>query len=201
MPKINIVAPVGGYGNHVRWLVALDPTFTLRFDNVVLTTPEEKVEFIKQNIYFAGRSWHNWLEVEWRYRDAINSVIKFAHSHVEISGSLPTVVLIIDPNLAYRSYLKFNSNLNNKVKTQFLNDIDDTNHKNIVWAESGNTARVLRSDILFQPDLHQMFYQDLTSFLGLQNLYDRANQIHQIWYRCHRQAEQQFVNDIAAVYK
>jgi hypothetical protein len=201
MAKINIVAPVGGYGNHARWLMALDPGFTLRFDDRVLTTTEQKVEFIEQNIYFAGRTWHNWLEIEWRYREAMNAVIRFAHSHVEVLGTAPTVVLTTDPELAYRSYLKFNSNLNTRSRERFLRDVASDNHSNIQFAESVDHASVLHSDVLFQPTLHQMFYRDLISFFGLQDQYQQANHIHQLWYRCHRQAEQEFVHDIAQVYK
>jgi len=201
MPKINIVAPVGGYGNHARWLIALDPGFTLRLNDCVLTTTEDKINFIKQYIYFPGRTWHNWLEIEWRYRESMNSVIKFAHSHVEILGTAPVVVLTAEPELAYRSYLKFNSNLNNRSRERFLRDVADDNQRNVQFAESVDHARVLQSDVLFQPTLDQMFYRDLISFFGLQDQYAQANHIHQLWYQGHRQAEQEFVRDIASIYK
>jgi hypothetical protein len=201
MAKTNIIAPVGGYGNHARWLTVLDPHYTLRFGDTVLSTVEEKVKFIESHIYFAGRSWHNWLEVEWQYRESLNYTVRFAHSHVEILGSSPTVVLTIDPKLAYRSYLKFNSNLNTRSRERFLRDVEVDNTQNVQFAESVDYARVLHSDVLFAPELHQMFYRDLISFLGLQNLYTQANHIHQLWYRCHKRAEQEFVRDITQVYK
>ena len=201
MAKINIVAPVGGSGNHVRWLTTLDPSFTLRLNDQVLTTPEEKIKFIEQNIYFSGRTWHNWLEVEWRYRDTMNAAVRFAHSHVEIAGTSPTAVVVVDPESAYRNYLKFNSNLNTRSRERFLRDVAEDNNNNVKFAESVGYATVLHSDLLFHPTLDRIFYQDLTSFFGLKNLYSAANQVHQLWYNCNKQAEQEFVRDIAQVYK
>jgi hypothetical protein len=206
---INIIAPIGGYGNHVRWLVSLDPTFTLNLtppslENFVLTNVEEKINFIQDRIYFPERSWHNWLEVEWRYREGMHNSIPFGHSYVELRNTEPTLILTIEPELAYRSYLKFNSNLNNRSRDRFFRDIVEENTNNIQFAHSDSTVNyttVLSSDILFQPMLDKEFYNKLISFFGLQDQYEQANHIHQLWYCCHRQAEQEFVHDIAQVYK
>jgi hypothetical protein len=203
---INIIAPIGGYGNHVRWLVSLDDKFTLKLnppsqENFVLTTAEEKIEFIKDRIYFPERSWHNWLEVEWRYREGMDASIGFRHSCIGLPSTLSTLILTIDPELAYKSYLKFNSNLNNRSRERFLRDIAEENTNNVRFAESVDYTTIMASDILFQPELDQIFYNNLTSFFGLTNLYTQANQIHKLWFNCHKQAKQQFVEDITRVYK
>ena len=37
MAKFNLIAPLGGFGNHVRWLLLLDPSFkfNIKLDNSI----------------------------------------------------------------------------------------------------------------------------------------------------------------------
>jgi hypothetical protein len=208
-PKVNICGPIGGFINHVRWLMLLDPQieFTIQEPNSTipihtLDTIDSKIDFISNQIYSESRTWNNWLYVEFLYRLGINQIINIAHYYDEIENkNLNTLFLTASPELSYFCYLKFNSNLNIslpevfKLKNHKLNEY----HKRIAL-ESTNIT-VVDSDILFQPTLDQNFYNNLVSWANITNLYDHANKIHGLWYSAHKRAEQEFIEHVSTVYK
>ncbi|CAB4128605.1 hypothetical protein UFOVP112_44 [uncultured Caudovirales phage] len=195
---VGIVAPVGGFGNHVRWLMILDPSFVLvtqaRDVPVVLDTIEKKLEFITDLVYPIDRTWHNWLEFEWRYREDLNKIIAFSHG--PLWPTTKTLVLQVSPDLAYKSYLKFNSNLNTRSRVRFINDVTDLNALNYF----GIDHCILNSDVLFTPTLSDYFYNQLINFFGLENLFEHASIIHNLWYDRHIKAEREFVEDVVKLY-
>jgi hypothetical protein len=137
---IAIVAPNGGYGNHLRWLMLLDPQFAFNFkidiaaeearylefqgadwpnfndwkdldpsqleldifneidsnfninklvssaniaysNTRVLSTVEDKIDFIKQYVYNQSRTWSNWLAYELKFRSQLGEHITFCHQY------------------------------------------------------------------------------------------------------------------------
>jgi len=62
--KLNFVA--GGGGNHIRWLLYPDKIFHSIEDY------DNKLDFIKAEIYNNDRSWDNWLEYEWNWRTELD---------------------------------------------------------------------------------------------------------------------------------
>ena len=187
-----ISAPIGGFGNHVRWLMLLDPSYDIGYQN--------KVEFICDKIYGQDRSWHNWLNVEWQYRSDLNKLIIFEHNY-NPAGDIKKLVLTIDPDLAYRCYLKFNSNLNNNTVDQFKELIKKANDHNIVVSSKHANSLAMSADILYRPVLDPGFYQTLINWFELEDRYAEASIIHQHWYQAHQRAEKEFVRDITNIYK
>jgi len=240
--KFNILSPVGGFGNHVRWLMLLDPNFQFLIKgtnisynnqrgpdwpsysdyisgNWANTSPEikkeiteifrdydcvdldTKITFIQEQIYHPNRTWHNWLSVEWKYRRELDIFIDFEHNYNDLNNfQLPTVILTIDPELAHKAYLKFNTSLINTTKDGFKSNIvTGVTKKNI--SNQHNNTFVIDASILFQPTLDRDFYVKLTNWLGLSDLYAEANIIHSLWYQAHKRAEREFVADISDIYK
>ena len=236
--KINLVAPIGGFGNHVRNLLILDDRFAFKvtpsedrynvfagpdwptydeyctlglnapmpklirneiqeickeFKNLSVSsvvTLEQKIDFIMEHIYPTERSWHNWMIHEWPFRHGGKDIIEFFHDYPDTTD-LTTVCLTCDPQLAFYSYLKFNSNLNNITKENFLNIIKEHNQKcnNI----TSSNIIVMSSNSLAAPTLDPIFYNTLIERLGFNNYYNLANQLHQRWYELQKNAERDFV--------
>jgi hypothetical protein len=108
--KYGVCAPVGGYGNHLRWLILLSKEFT--FLGVT-----DKINFLKGRIYPPGRTGYGWISKEYEYRTQLNGVINFSHHLMDIAD--PTtpnkiVALTIKPKYALRAYAKFNPNINDQ---------------------------------------------------------------------------------------
>ena len=240
-----IIAPIGGFGNHVRWLMLLDPRyqFTLRsgfltqqkyesikginwpqyddylnlnfktyseeikseilnFSVDIFSYPATILEFdnlnskldsFKNSIYSKHRTWHNWLLTEWKYRDYLNTFVNFEHNKNFLSQK--TLALTIDPEIAYRCYLKLNSNLANRSPENFITQV-----KQYEKISASANIKILDSGILYQPILDRNFYNEMIDWFGLLNLYDEANYIHSLWYQAHRRAEAEFVQDISKFY-
>lgn len=243
-PNFNICAPIGGFGNHVRWLLMLDSSvyFYTKSDiddyqcvqgpswpsfkdyvndhwvntdvsiqqeiqhilqDINFSTLDQKTAFIKNKIYNSTRSWHNWLKTEWAYRSMLDQVIEFKHTF----GSLEkhkqkTLLLTIDPDLAYSCYLKFNSNLNNESVESFkLDKVATVNSMHMELASHDSNKKIISADILYQPTLDRNFYNQIINWLNLDDTYDKANEIHQLWYQGHQRSQQEFVSYISNFYK
>lgn len=241
-----VCAPIGAFGNHVRWLMLLDPSNNFIFsdtderryqnlagpgwpsyekyiksdwsgvsvqikdeimsllfsDNIHFDSLESKLNFIKFKVYSDLRTWWNWLIIEWKYRRPLDQIIKLNHSYVDpTDNDLKTLILRIDPVLAYRCYLKFNSNLNNTLPDSYVQKTQYANHVHSEIATNNPHVKLLSTDILYQPTLDRLFYTELIDWFGMSNLYNEANEIHHLWYCAHQRAEKEFVRDIAELYK
>lgn len=237
---LSIVAPVGGFGNHLRWLILMSREYSFRlcptlksystvaklgwprYDDYCRGNLEgidsdiaveiqrstmlhnfvddaDKLNFIKSSIYYDARSWHNWLATEWQFRASIDPLIDFKHDIDSIDPARKYIVSIIDPMIALRAYLKFNSSLNNVSAEDFLNRIRTFNNKTELWLKEN--VFIFDSSDLIRESLNQKVYSDLLSWIGISENYDNANLIHGIWYRLHQKAEKEFLVDINNFYK
>jgi len=241
--KFNILCPVGGFGNHVRWLILLDPAFQFyvkvtedcyrdhqgpdwpRYDDYkhskwndtraeireeILSLlgdydcidTDSKLRFIQDKVYFDSRSWDNWLITEWYYRKNLDNLIQLEHLAWRLrERDLPILNLTIDPELAYRSYLKFNSNLNITTNQDFRQyEVQSVVESNTLHAQNVPGSLTMQTDVLFRPELDRDFYHELITWAGLSDQYDAANQVHQLWYQAHRRCEHALVNDLIGMY-
>lgn len=244
----NIVAPIGGFGNHIRWLLLLDPLYkfimiqeyhlaqkysdlkgpswpsyeqyldadwsnvlpeikieiikSMEDDCILLDNLEKKINFIKTNIYHESRTWSNWLYYEWKYRKATNTVINFVHTIDSVNcKNIKTLALVVDPELAYHCYVKFNNNLNNTLYSDFILKIKTDNTNAINEAKKNSNIKIFDANIVYQPTLDRTFYKELIEYCGMSDLYFEANAIHQLWYSAQKRSEKEFVRDITALYK
>ena len=247
-----IVSPVGGFGNHLRWLLLLDETYNFNtiknvfsiqiienynifrgsdwpniedfsFDNLEdnikkeiknnfymdelivndllskIINLEDKIKFIKSKVYPSSRTWHNWLHTEWRYRPVLDNIIKFNHSFDNNTFNL-AICMTTTPELAYKSYLKFNSNLNNLLVSEFKDYVKKYNEKILPNTQSKNVL-LLNSDLLFNEILDKNLYYSAISHFGLDDHYESANYILKIWFNLHKKAEKEIINDLKMIYE
>jgi hypothetical protein len=211
--KCGVCAPLGGFGNHVRWLALLDPVF--QFEVTPLVEPrfkkildssrhikfldvDSKLESFSTQIYSSKRSWDNWLWMEFLYREDLDEVLQFEHRGSEIDEIDKNLILTVDPDLALRSYFKLNSNLNHctpeifKQQTiQFNLGVNYRNPKN----------KIMEVDFLYQSTLDKTFYNNMIEWFGLSDCYDLANHVHGLWFDAHQRSEQKFVEYSKNLYK
>lgn len=214
--KCGVCAPIGGFGNHVRWLALLDPCFQFevtplaepRFKKILDPTrhikfsdADSKLESFCTQIYSSKRSWDNWLWMEFLYREEIDEVLVFNHRGNQINGVDRNLVLTIDPELALQSYFKLNSNLNHCTPEIFK-------EQSLQFTMSaGNNSfaplatKIMNVDCLYQPTLDRTFYYNMIEWFELSDCYDLANQVHGLWFEAHQRAEQEFLDHVNNFYK
>jgi len=120
-----IIAPIGGGGNHIRWLCLLDQSFDLK-----KITEKDKFDFILNDVYNDDRNWHNWLQFEWTWRNEVDNIINHQHYLPKAQKNLNfNKILYINANgeNCYKHYIKFNSSLNGYEKYQFIKEINVCN--------------------------------------------------------------------------
>lgn len=174
----------------------------------VFDTVDNKIKEFENKIYHQSRTWHNWLLVERILREvltiSLNNTVTLMHTIKDktIGPDEKTLLITIDPKLAHRSYLKFNSNLNNMTKDQFYQHVtrDFDDWQKLVSTDSLH-YKIIESDILNQPVLDKQFYNELINWFDLTDLYEQANYVHGLWYEAHRRMENEFINDIRKFYE
>lgn len=250
MQKLSVISSTGGFGNHLRWLLLLDPEFNFKFTNFNISkqkfycwqeissswdisyedfcqlthdaidkklletyienfnlshldfsSTENKLDSIEKYVYYPNRTWHNWLETEWKYREHINPFINFHHWIDSISPNEKVIFLIPEnPEVALKSYLKFNPNLNNISKKEFVWHITKTqdHYKNLAWKNPN--AFLVYSENLLNPVLDKNFYQKVITHFGLSDCYDVASRVHKLWYNLHKKSESDILVDLQKFY-
>lgn len=252
---LSIISPIGGFGNHLRWLLLLDPRFKfefnlkssvieqdynnikgeswpefidyhssnvipdvrseilLNFDHTVLTSlskhkfdslagysnVNDKIAYIKNYIYPQNRTWHNWLFFEFTYRELLDDSILFSHS-LDCAVSGKAIVIIIDPALALRTYIKFNSLLNELSQEQFIKEIELHNKTAKELADNNKNILLLDTGRLFNRVLDKELYDAATSWLELENFYADAKSIHEIWFSLHKKAEAEIISNLQQMF-
>jgi hypothetical protein len=202
----SIVAPTGGLGNHVRWLALLSPeiAFTIKeinngYENITpFTTLGQKLKFFEGRIYGPSRSWHNWLDIEWTFRPALQQVISFSHEYDPNFDKV--LALISDFDLCLHHYVKFNCSLN--MKNSFRDSWHRKHKENYDLAiQYPNNTKIMSTAPLVAPFLDRDFYTELVEWFGITDMYDAANKVHGWWFAADRRAEKDFVKDITEFYK
>jgi len=206
--RYGVCAPIGGFGNHVRWLALLDPCF--QFEATPLAEPrfkkipdpsrhikfldaDSKLESFCTQIYSAARSWTNWLWMEFLYREDLDQLVVFDHRKDQIDRVDKNLVLTVDPELALQSYFKLNSNLNHCTPEIFKEKSQAFTRNAIINSTNRLENKVMNVDCLYQPILDQEFYNGMIEWFDLSDCYDLANQVHGLWFSAHQRAEHEFV--------
>ena len=208
-----ICTPIGGFGNHIRWILTLDTKIQANIDDPWVGksqdyyTIDDKINFIINNIYGDFRSWHNWLNIEWAYRASLNKVMPFVHtippdSRLQARKILHSnaIMCTVSPDLALRCYLKVNSSLNNATIDGFKMCTKKDNI-NIIEYATLNNRLLLNADILYTEVLDRDFYASMIDYLGFDDNYESAAVIHARWYQLHQKAEREFVDYVTNFYR
>lgn len=246
---IYILAPAGGFGNHVSWLIwsnnkegaFLNPGFmTYNTYNLVkkehwpeydkyskilklfdqkykvinksdilsefdqhrlfsIGNIDDSLNFIKSNVYSNSRSWHNWILVESQYSERLPGIVIDHTPDIEIEKNNFYIFCQIDENKAYKHYLKLNSSLIKRSKQGFLDYTKNWNKKVLKYQEHPNVL-ILDNSVLDNDVLDYSYYAKIINFLNLNDNYENANIIHQLWRNCHKTAEQDFLKEVVEVY-
>lgn len=197
IPQYSIYAPLGAFGNHVRWLALLDDRYHFQLDGVLLDSAQSKVSFIQQYVYNDSREANNWLEYEWKWRRQLDPYLKFTHDMADMFDGLKTIGLTIDPDMSYNCYIKFNPNLNGIDRLTFLKQTDKINKMSRFAQQCIDTFKSMDSSILYQDQLDKNFYHELTDFFNLNPTYSQAQEIHSLWFRLHQQAQHQYQSNFS----
>lgn len=159
---------------------------------------DQKINFILENVYTKDRTWHNWLIYEWKYRVALNYQLFAEHNYTKNENIDRQLICTCDPELSYKSYLKFNINLNNTTKESFL-EMQNRYSNGLHLLKK--PYKILDSTILFQKSLDRSFYNEMIEWFKLEDNYDAAQIIHSAWYDGHKRAEKEIVEDLKKIYK
>jgi hypothetical protein len=199
----DIVFRAGACGNHVRWMLSVDPKFDLTFcPNVA-----ERVQWIHDNIY-QSRTWNNWLNNEWTYREHLDSIIRVSHSEFDPRESpmntawinRPQLYLLQkDPWLAGLHYFMLNLGMNNSTLDLFVEDCQRWQHNlyyTRLYNESYNmpNKKILYADTLFESELDYTWYKKLIDWAGYSDCYEQAAQIHRFHFQARLRAARDFVD-------
>lgn len=184
-----ICAPVGGYMNHLRWLLLLSGTYTKPWGKAQNNV---KFNFIKSQIYSEDRSCFNWLDFEWKFRTKSNlqDMIFVSHDLDKINiinQPKKVVALYLEPSNALFHYLKMNPALNGMSEELFLDSI--TNHKNKLSEINAEEILHVQIDKLYNETLDKEIYDNIVNFLNIDNEYEVANDVHKLWYNINKQGE------------
>jgi hypothetical protein len=191
---------VGGFGNHFRWIVAMHNGIPWKLNNT-FTTCDKKLNFILDNVYPMSRTWNNWLDIEWKYRTLLDSTIIFKHQEGYRRSKFDqnSLVVHMDPDLAYYHYFKLNPLLNHEPIGVFKWNVSDFN----VWIEENlldNKCLVVYGEKLLAPILNRQLYNSLRTHFGFEDQYDSCNQIHDRWYKLLQKAQKDFVKTTNELY-
>lgn len=191
--KREVVGCIGGGGNHLRWLLLLDPSFTYFRD-----VAPDNYSFIVNCVYPNDRNWQNWLNYEWRYRLEVENLIAFSHGR-ELQSDTRYCALKTSPTDALKHYIKFNTNLN----TTLVDTFKQQTHRFNEFVESHTTNEnllVIESGDLFQSTLDRNLYERVVAWFNLSNNYTQAAEIHSIWWNLVKRAEQEIIQDLQKIY-
>ena len=120
----SIIFPVGLAGNHLRWLLYLDPCFPSLTDDHDINS---KLNFIQKNIYGPERTWNQWLHIEWRYRMQLDRTLTIKHDCWDWENSTDNKELYLsidDYQKPLLHYYHINLGLNNNTPESFLNRLE-----------------------------------------------------------------------------
>lgn len=189
-----LIFPCGCGGNHVRWLLFLDAKCKNSYGG---NSIEEKFNFIKENVYRSERTWYNWLAVEWSYRTDIDNFINCVHENYawEENPNKELYLVYKDHDLPLKHYYHINLGLNSANPQQtkinsnkwleeikiLSNNIDNFKNKKIVFADS-----------IFNKVLPEELYEEIIYFFELDNHYEYAKMVHDVYYECRKRSAREF---------
>ena len=191
-----LIFPIGGGGNHLRWLMYFDKSFdTMHFSSD--KSPTNKLTFIETQVYPKERTWHNWIEFEWKYRKRYNFIlnIEVHHDFIEYKENTKTIILSFnDYTECIKKFLvigdrnMFPNNTLSEIKevyNRYSNDITSNTYSPL--------EKIITSDAIWEDVLDKKLYYDIINFLELEDHYEYAAKAHILWKNCQNQALNQFM--------
>ena len=190
-----IIFPWGFTGNHVRWLLFLDNQFPNPFGASDINS---KFNFIKESIYDHNRSWNNWLDYEWMYRDNLNQYLKISHDCYdweEYPENKELYLTADNGDLPFKHYFHINLGCNSQTPAHIKQSIKK-------WLleyefvkqriQEFSNKKIIKVDSLFNPELNYDLYKELINFYNFSDNYQVAADVHQIYNKCRIESGKKF---------
>ena len=178
-----VVAPIGGAGNHVRWLCLLDKRFDLK---PISKTSASNFEFILNTVYNEKRNNDNWLKIEFLWRPNLVHLIDL-YNDIELIERFDNkkLLYVYSPGEnCYNHYFKFNkakkSHDKMKDKQQWIDEVDIQN-KNI--QNLLPEPFVLHFGKYYTDNIDQSLLDQLDSFFNIKIPFDEADAVHKRWIK------------------
>lgn len=179
----------------MRWLLLLDEKFNFfKFQSI-----KDKAHYILTRIYPLNRTYSNWLDYEWIWRDRLHKFIMFSHpdcdtnwkNNLDQFNKLNIFIESSDKFLPSQLYKKINPNFNGVSDLEFVK-MCEQRFSEVELLVNDVNGIVVDLVELFSPVLSENLYKRLTDYAQLDYNYDYANLIHQRWYVLHQTAEEEF---------
>ena len=201
-----VIAPKGGFSNHVRWMLLLDNRYDwAKYGNYSLPafTPDEKVAFILDNVYYKSRKWFNWLADETSMRYAISRDVTVSHELPIATRNTtysPVIYCTISPKLAKREFMKWSSCVSTHMG-YFEQEVQSFNDKynNLEHTFTSPYSLVIDNTVLYKKTLDVDYYKAVINFMNLDDNYQQANIIHGRWFALHEKAGREVIPDMQKI--
>ena len=202
-----VIAPMGGFGNHVTWLawMHVDEAQSTKWP---INGVEQKIKFIEKSVYPLKRTWHNWLWYEMRFRnifsDAVfTNFIRFDHIMQYDDYNDHTnkyLFLRSDVDLCTKHYMKLGPCFCNMgiLKWQKLIHVHNSTLDKL---PNQSNHLILNGPILWNSVLDKDFYDKMVKFFEFDNMYEHAKIVHKMWYDGQINAEQEFLQEAKRLYE
>lgn len=164
--------------------------------NVILDctgSPGDKALEIASKVYPIERTWHNWLIYEHRFKMDLPGI---ECHHEYFVTEEPHIAINIDPELAYASYVKFNSQLNCLSQDEYKGMVSKFNRT----PKHARYCLEVDAKHLYTPSLDRVWYTNIVNHFNLENNYILAAELHYDWYTIHKKAGKDMVNDLIQLY-
>lgn len=190
-----IVFEVGAGGNHVRWLLAVDPLYQ---NTAFSGTSAERAQWIVDNVY-TDRTWYSWLSKEKHLREPMaDAGITLTHNYEIDSWNLwqdKKQLFLVNDNVDQIAlqYAMFNLGMNNYTPAQFISAAKQWTKTVSEIAVGCKNKTVLLSDCLFDKELNYDWYSNITKWAGFDNYYDDAVKVHYAYYKARQRCAKEFV--------
>ena len=178
-----VVAPIGGAGNHVRWLCLLDKGFDLKS---ITKTSASNFDFILNTVYNEKRNNDNWLTIEFLWRENLVHLIDL-YTDVEPTQNWDNkkILYVFSPGeKCYNHVSKFKKHkkLQDKMhdKAQWIEQVD-TQNKNI--KNLLPEPFILHFGKYYTEEIDQSLLDQLNDCFGIDIPFAEAQAVHNKWLK------------------
>lgn len=190
--------PWGAGGNHVRWLLFLDNSIHNPYTNG--QSIDHKLDFIQTEVYNKKRTWNNWLQIEWQFRNQLDDQIKIEHELYdwETNETYKNRKILflkstdIDKTIAH--YFHINSSLNSISFVEFREKLYTWNTELNVIANSDIKSNnwLITEFNIFGEQLDINIYRSIIDFFKFDDHYKEANLINRWYYEARIKSAKDF---------
>lgn len=208
-----IAYPIGGLGNHIRWLCLLSPEYN-NFETINSVgffingkifpfDSNKKLAFIEEFVYPKTRNCFNYIEIELKFKNAVNQYFQTTHyieDFTKLYSPYKSILVTSSVQNCVKHYFKFHPLWNGNAWKKSSRDIFeqkilDTNENHIKYVcQEDEEILKLNSDDLNTNTLNVEFYNKLCNFLNITNVYEYANSCHKLWYELQKRSEKLIVD-------